>query len=89
MIGGTEHKVAAITGAGRVLKVLNAHLLATQSVFDYLTDLDLSNSSLGTMFALRVSTNLEISSTSSLPNLGLTGPIQTYRFSSTDLSRED
>jgi hypothetical protein len=39
--GGTEHKVAL--AGSKVVKDLNAHALATESLFDYITDLQLSN----------------------------------------------
>lgn len=41
--GGREHKVAFIEAAQRVVKIVNARKLATQSLFDYLTDLELAN----------------------------------------------
>lgn len=43
MKGGKEHQVAHIIAMERVLKDLDAHAPATESVFDYLTDLLLSN----------------------------------------------
>nr|WP_246438163.1 hypothetical protein [Prosthecobacter vanneervenii] len=43
MKGGKEHRVAYIPETGRVMKVADAHMLATESLFDYLTDLLLSN----------------------------------------------
>jgi Serine/Threonine/Tyrosine Kinase found in polyvalent proteins len=43
MKGGKEHRVAFLPMAGRVLKVADARMLATESLFDYLTDLLLSN----------------------------------------------
>ncbi|MDB6070676.1 MAG: hypothetical protein JWL81_1847 [Verrucomicrobiales bacterium] len=41
--GGSEHLVALLPGEERVLKDLNVRLKATESTFDYLTDLALSN----------------------------------------------
>ncbi len=43
MRGGSEHKVAEVIKAGRVLKDLNTGAIATESLFDYLTDHELSN----------------------------------------------
>jgi len=43
MKGGKEHRVAFLPEAERVLKVADARMLATESLFDYLTDLVLSN----------------------------------------------
>ena len=43
MRGGKEHRVAFIQDEGRVLKVADVHALATESLFDYLTDLLLCN----------------------------------------------
>jgi N12 class adenine-specific DNA methylase len=43
MKGGNEHKVSHIIPAGRVLKDLDAHRLATESLYDYVTDLELTN----------------------------------------------
>lgn len=47
MIGGAEHKVAEVIEVGRVLKDLDAHAIATQSLFDYFTDHELANFLLG------------------------------------------
>lgn len=43
LVGGSEHKVAARVGFERVVKVLDAHAIATESLFDYLTDHELAN----------------------------------------------
>jgi hypothetical protein len=43
MRGGKEHRVAYMQDEGRVLKVADVHALATESLFDYLTDLLLCN----------------------------------------------
>jgi Serine/Threonine/Tyrosine Kinase found in polyvalent proteins len=43
MRGGKEHRVALLATEGRVIKVADVHALATESLFDYLTDLLLSN----------------------------------------------
>lgn len=43
MKGGKEHRVAYLPDQNRVLKVADARKLATESVFDYLSDLVLSN----------------------------------------------
>lgn len=43
MKGGNEHLVSHVVEAGRVLKDLDAHRLATESLYDYLTDLSFSN----------------------------------------------
>jgi hypothetical protein len=43
MKGGKEHRVAFLPGVNRVLKVADAGKLATETLFDYLTDLVLSN----------------------------------------------
>jgi hypothetical protein len=43
MRGGKEHRVAFLPEVERVLKVADARMLATESLFDYLTDLVLSN----------------------------------------------
>lgn len=43
MKGGKEHRVAFLPNEGRVLKAADARMLATESLFDYLTDLLLSN----------------------------------------------
>lgn len=43
MRGGSEHKVAHAIEAGRVLKDLDTRALNTESLFDDLTDLELSN----------------------------------------------
>jgi|GEM_PF-6100519 len=43
MQGGSEHHVAHVIDAGRVLKELDAHAIATESVYDYLTDQQLAN----------------------------------------------
>ncbi|MBE7497438.1 MAG: hypothetical protein HS117_21035 [Verrucomicrobiaceae bacterium] len=43
MKGGKEHRVAFLPEVERVLKVADARMLATESLFDYLTDLLLSN----------------------------------------------
>ena len=43
MRGGSEHSVAHAIPDRRVLKDLNAHAIGTESLFDYLTDLELSN----------------------------------------------
>lgn len=42
-MGGREHRVAFLPDVERVLKVADARKLATESIFDYLTDLLLSN----------------------------------------------
>lgn len=47
MRGGAEHKVAANIPIERVLKVLDTRAIATESLFDYLTDIELSNTLLG------------------------------------------
>ncbi|MGV3661292.1 MAG: hypothetical protein ACO1TE_13980 [Prosthecobacter sp.] len=47
MKGGAEHRVAHILSQGRVLKDLDAHALATESLYDYLSDLQLSNAFFG------------------------------------------
>jgi len=47
LVGGTEHKVAVMVGSDRVLKDLDAHAIATQSLFDYFTDHELANFLLG------------------------------------------
>jgi Serine/Threonine/Tyrosine Kinase found in polyvalent proteins len=41
--GGKEHRVALLPGQNLVLKVADARMLATESLFDYLSDLLLSN----------------------------------------------
>ena len=41
--GGKEHKVALINQDGRVIKDLDTQAIATESLFDYLTDHALSN----------------------------------------------
>ncbi len=41
--GGKEHRVALLPGRNQVLKVADARKLATESLFDYLCDLLLSN----------------------------------------------
>ena len=41
--GGAEHKVSVALPQDRVVKELNANLLATEAVYDYLTDIELSN----------------------------------------------
>ncbi|MFC5456339.1 hypothetical protein [Prosthecobacter fluviatilis] len=41
--GGKEHRVALLPGRNLVLKVADARKLATESLFDYLSDLLLSN----------------------------------------------
>jgi hypothetical protein len=43
MRGGKEHRVAYLQAEGRVLKVADVHALATESFYDYLTDLLLCN----------------------------------------------
>lgn len=43
MRGGREHRVAYLQAEGRVLKVADVHSLATESLYDYLTDLLLCN----------------------------------------------
>lgn len=43
MRGGKEHRVAYLQAEGRVLKVADVHALATESLYDYLTDLLLCN----------------------------------------------
>jgi hypothetical protein len=43
MRGGKEHRVAFLPNVERVLKVADARMLATESLFDYLSDLLLSN----------------------------------------------
>ncbi|WP_146848968.1 hypothetical protein [Brevifollis gellanilyticus] len=43
MKGGKEHRVAFLVDQKRVFKVADARRLATESIFDYLTDLVLSN----------------------------------------------
>lgn len=43
MKGGNEHRVAYLPGNGRVIKVADVHALATETIYDYLTDLLLSN----------------------------------------------
>lgn len=43
MRGGKEHRVAYLQAEGRVLKVADVQALATESLYDYLTDLLLSN----------------------------------------------
>jgi len=43
MRGGKEHRVAYLQAEGRALKVANVHALATESLYDYLTDLLLCN----------------------------------------------
>lgn len=43
MRGGKEHRVAYLPDNGRVIKDADAHALATESLYDYLTDLLLSN----------------------------------------------
>lgn len=43
MRGGKEHKVARFLSQDRVLKDLDAHATATESLFDYLTDIQLAN----------------------------------------------
>lgn len=43
MRGGKEHRVAFLPDEGRVVKDADVHALATESVYDYLTDLLLSN----------------------------------------------
>lgn len=43
MRGGSEHKIAHNIGSEQVIKDLNAHAIATESLFGYLTDLELSN----------------------------------------------
>lgn len=43
MKGGKEHRVAYLPSQDRVLKVADARKLATESVFDYLSDLVFSN----------------------------------------------
>lgn len=43
MRGGKEHRVAYLQAEGRVLKVADVRALATESLYDYLTDLLLCN----------------------------------------------
>jgi hypothetical protein len=43
MLGGKEHRVAFIPVEGRVFKDADVQALATESLYDYLTDLLLSN----------------------------------------------
>ncbi len=43
MKGGSEHRVSHVIDAGRVLKDLDAHAIATESIYDYLTDQQLAN----------------------------------------------
>lgn len=43
MRGGKEHRVALLPMEGRVIKVADVQALATESLFDYLSDLLLSN----------------------------------------------
>lgn len=43
MLGGKEHRVAFIPEEGRVIKDADVQALATESLYDYLTDLLLSN----------------------------------------------
>lgn len=43
MRGGKEHRVAYLPEEGRVIKDADVHALATESLYDYLTDLLLSN----------------------------------------------
>lgn len=43
MRGGREHRAAWLRSEGRVIKDADVHALATESMFDYLTDLLLSN----------------------------------------------
>lgn len=43
MRGGREHRVAFLPEEGRVIKDADVHALATESLYDYLTDLLLSN----------------------------------------------
>lgn len=43
MRGGKEHRVAFLPNEERVIKDADVHALATESIFDYLTDLLLSN----------------------------------------------
>lgn len=43
MRGGREHQVAYLPAQGRVIKDADLHALATESIYDYLTDLVLSN----------------------------------------------
>ena len=43
MRGGKEHRVAYLQDEGRVVKVADVHALATESLYDYLTDLLLCN----------------------------------------------
>ena len=43
MRGGKEHRVAYLPDEGRVIKDADVHALATESLYDYLTDLLLSN----------------------------------------------
>jgi hypothetical protein len=43
MRGGNEHWVAYLPDKERVVKDANVHKLATESLYDYLTDLQLSN----------------------------------------------
>ena len=43
MRGGKEHRVAYLPDEERVIKDADVHSLATESLYDYLTDLLLSN----------------------------------------------
>ncbi len=43
MLGGREHRVALLINEERVIKDADVHALATESIYDYLTDLLLSN----------------------------------------------
>ena len=43
MRGGKEHRVAYLQNESRVIKVADVHTLATESLYDYLTDLLLCN----------------------------------------------
>jgi hypothetical protein len=43
MRGGKEHRVAYLPDEGRVIKDADVHALATESLYDYLTDILLSN----------------------------------------------
>ena len=43
MRGGKEHRVAFLPDEERVIKDADVHALATESLYDYLTDLLLSN----------------------------------------------
>jgi hypothetical protein len=43
MRGGNEHRVAFLPDEERVIKDADVHALATESLYDYLTDLLLSN----------------------------------------------